>query len=87
MIITLRAARVNKGYTLRDVANLVNKSIDTISRYEKDSTDIPRDLMFNLLRIYNVDIDNIFFGVESDFIEHNKKLNRESDYQEEGERI
>ncbi|BFH15583.1 hypothetical protein J6TS7_56320 [Paenibacillus dendritiformis] len=66
--ITLRAARVNRGLTLQKVAALSKKSIDTISKYEKDSTNIPRDLMSCLLEIYEVPANYIFFGKESDFI-------------------
>lgn len=73
MFITLRAARVNRGLTLKDVASLTGKSDMTILKYEKDSTDIPRDLMQKLLEIYDVRYDNIFFGKESDFIEQYKK--------------
>jgi transcriptional regulator with XRE-family HTH domain len=67
IIITLRAARVNRGLTLNDVAEETGKSVDTISKYEKDSTDIPRSLLIALLNLYGMRADNIFFGRESDF--------------------
>lgn len=67
LIITLRAARVNRGLTLKDVADKTGKSIETIGKYERDSTDIPRSLMNKLLKLYRVSGDHIFFGVESDF--------------------
>ncbi len=35
---TLRACRVNAGFTLRQVAKKVNKNFQTISKYEKDRT-------------------------------------------------
>jgi transcriptional regulator with XRE-family HTH domain len=66
--ITLRAARVNCGFTLREVAQQTKRSVDTIIKYEKNSTDIPHDLMSTLLELYSVSIDYIFFGSESDFI-------------------
>lgn len=65
--ITFRAARVNRGLTLKDVAAHTGLSVDTIMKYEKDSTDIPRGLMLALLDLYQIDADVIFFGVESDF--------------------
>ena len=68
LVITLRAARVNNGLTLKDVAGLTGKSADTINRYERDSSNIPRDLLCKLLQIYKVDGDIIFYGRESDFI-------------------
>ncbi|CTG93410.1 TPA: helix-turn-helix transcriptional regulator [Streptococcus pneumoniae] len=35
---TLRACRVNAGFTLRQVAKKVNKNFQTISKYEKNRT-------------------------------------------------
>jgi transcriptional regulator with XRE-family HTH domain len=67
IIITLRAARVNRGLTLVDVSRKTGKSVDTISRYEKDSSDIPRSLLVTLLDLYGIGADNIYFGRESDF--------------------
>jgi hypothetical protein len=71
--ISWRAARVNRGFTLKEVAEICDKSVDTIVKYEKDSTDIPRDLMLKLLDIYGVHSDVIFFGKESDFIGKHRK--------------
>lgn len=63
--ITLRAARVNRGLTLKDVAEKTGKCAETISKYEIDSTDIPRDLSLKLIEIYEVPQDLLFFGSES----------------------
>ncbi|MGN7309168.1 helix-turn-helix domain-containing protein, partial [Bacillus subtilis] len=52
--ITLRAARVNSGMTMQAVANAINKNVDTISKYELDSSNIPHDLLVALLELYNV---------------------------------
>lgn len=67
LIITLRAARINRGLTLKDVAERTGKHPETISKYEADSTEIPRDLSLKLLEIYGVPDRNIFFGKESSF--------------------
>ncbi|WP_110930913.1 helix-turn-helix domain-containing protein [Paenibacillus bouchesdurhonensis] len=64
--ITLRAARVNKGYTLEYVAEIVGKTSKTIAKYEKDSTNIPRRLFVTLARLYGVPEEMIFCGKESD---------------------
>ncbi|MEJ8548447.1 helix-turn-helix domain-containing protein [Brevibacillus borstelensis] len=64
---TLRAARVNRGLTIKDVAKRTGKCVDTISKYESDSTSIPQDLMIELLGIYRVPFEFIFFGKESEF--------------------
>lgn len=65
--ITLRAARVNCGLTLKDVAHETGRSVDTISKYEIDSTNIPRDLMVELIDLYQIPDEHIFFGKESSF--------------------
>ena len=59
---TLRACRVNAGFTLRQVAKKVNKNFQTISKYEKDSTKIPVDLLRELTSLYNISPDLIFLG-------------------------
>lgn len=66
-LITLKAARVNSGLTLKDVAQRIGKSTETISKYEIDSTHIPRDLMVKLVDLYRVPNEHIFFGKESSF--------------------
>ncbi|MBF0699151.1 helix-turn-helix domain-containing protein [Streptococcus danieliae] len=59
---TLKACRINAGYTLRQVAEKVGKSFQTISKYEKDSTEIPLSLLKDLAKLYNMKIDDIFLG-------------------------
>lgn len=63
--ITLRAARIIRGLTLKQVAALTGKCSDTISKYEHDSTDIPRDLSVQLISLYGVPDRLIHFGKES----------------------
>lgn len=57
---TLKACRVNAGYTLRQVAKKVGKNFQTISKYEKDSTIIPFELLKDLSKLYRVKLDDIF---------------------------
>ncbi|HHK6760607.1 TPA: helix-turn-helix domain-containing protein [Streptococcus pneumoniae] len=70
---TLKACRVNAGYTLRQVAKKVNKNFQTVSKYEKDSTYIPFELLKELSAIYQVKLDNIFLGDSTKKIELNKR--------------
>lgn len=70
---TLKACRVNAGYTLRQVAKKVNKNFQTISKYEKNSTHIPFELLKELSEIYQVKLDNIFLGDSTKKIELNKR--------------
>lgn len=66
--ISWKAARVNAGLTLKDVAHATGRCIDTIMRYEKDSSNIPLDLMNVLLELYGVPAAMIYCGKESDLI-------------------
>ncbi|HEM4698130.1 TPA: helix-turn-helix transcriptional regulator [Streptococcus suis] len=66
---TLKACRVNAGYTLRQVANKVGKNFQTISKYEKDSTLIPFELLKDLSKLYRVKLDDIFLGDSTKKIE------------------
>ncbi|HET4580114.1 TPA: helix-turn-helix transcriptional regulator [Streptococcus pneumoniae] len=70
---TLKACRVNAGYTLQQVAKKVNKNFQTVSKYEKDSTYIPFELLKELSAIYQVKLDNIFLGDSTKKIELNKR--------------
>lgn len=65
--ITLRAARVNAGLRLVEAAQKFGINKDTLSKYEKDSTNIPRSIFINIENIYGIPVDNIFFGIESEF--------------------
>ncbi|MEI4327480.1 helix-turn-helix transcriptional regulator [Streptococcus suis] len=66
---TLKACRVNAGYTLRQVANKVGKNFQTISKYEKNSTSIPFELLKDLSELYRVKLDDIFLGDSTKKIE------------------
>ena len=60
--ITLKAARITAGFTLREVGKKLNRSFQTIAKYEKDSTKILIDLLQDLTSLYNVSMDIIFLG-------------------------
>ena len=60
--ITLKGARVSAGYTLREAGSKINRSFQTIAKYEKDSTKIPADLLMKLLNLYDTPIESIFLG-------------------------
>ena len=71
--LTLRAARVNAGLKLIDAAKLFGINKDTLSKYEKDSTNVPRTFFVKIETIYNIPIENIFFGNQSEFF---RRFNR-----------
>ncbi|MDT2726531.1 helix-turn-helix transcriptional regulator [Lactococcus formosensis] len=60
--ITLKAARINAGLTAKEVANKVHKHYQTILAYEKDSGNIPNNLLTELSEIYKYPMDYIFLG-------------------------
>lgn len=72
--ITLRAARVNSGLKLIEAADKFGINKDTLSKYEKDSTNVPRTFLIKIEGIYKIPIDYIFFGKQSDFFRTNKNI-------------
>lgn len=72
--ITLRAARVNAGLKLVEAAGRFDINKDTLSKYERDSTNIPRSIFIGIEKVYGLPVDFIFFGIESEFF-RNLKLN------------
>lgn len=70
--ITLRAARVNSGLKLVDAAKMFGINKDTLSKYEKDSTNVPRTFLIKIDQIYKIPVENIFFGKQSEFFRKNK---------------
>ncbi|WP_271002149.1 helix-turn-helix transcriptional regulator [Listeria seeligeri] len=68
MLITLKAARVNCGYTINEAAKLVGVHMQTLSKFEKDSSKMPLSLLKRVAELYHISEDNIFFGNENEFI-------------------
>ncbi len=58
---TLKAARVNAGYTQEQVSKILNVNRNTISRYEIGSHDVPVAKAQAMARLYGVKIEDIFF--------------------------
>lgn len=65
--ITLRAARVNNGLTLKEAAKEFNINHEKLASYEKDSTNVPRTFLITVEKVYGIPLDNIFFGKQEDF--------------------
>lgn len=66
--ITLKAARINAGLTSKEAAALAGIHYQTLSSYEKDSSDISVSLLEKLSTIYQIPSDYIFLGKEYDLI-------------------
>lgn len=71
--ISLRAARVNLGLTLKDAAKEFNINHETLASYEKDSTNVPRSFFIRVESVYGIPVENIYFGKQEDFIFNMKK--------------
>lgn len=72
--ITLRAARVNAGYSLVEAAKQLGIHHETLSKYERDSSHIPRSLFIKLEKLYSMPVEYIFFGNQSEFIRTKREV-------------
>ena len=61
MPITLKAARMNKGYNQDDAAKLIGVSSDTLSNYERGKSfpDVP--IIKKIEEVYGIKYDDINF--------------------------
>jgi transcriptional regulator with XRE-family HTH domain len=71
--ISLKAARVNLGLKQGTAAERVGVSSATLSKYEKDSSNIPYSLLRSLSEAYGIPIDNIFLGKKYELNRTNDK--------------
>lgn len=65
--ITLKAARVNLGLTLKDAATYFGIHYETLARYENDSTNVPLTFFNKIESVYGIPVENIFFGKKEEF--------------------
>lgn len=61
MQITLKAARVNAGFTQRELAKLMNRDVTTIWNWENNKTKMPIKDFKQICEILKVPESNIFF--------------------------
>ena len=60
--ITLVAARVNANLKQKDAAHLLGIHPQTLSHYEKDSSNIPYELLKHMCDLYGMKPEYIFLG-------------------------
>ncbi|WYC74483.1 helix-turn-helix transcriptional regulator [Lactococcus garvieae] len=63
---SLKAARINSGLTQTEAAELAGIHPQTLSKYEKDSSEIRNSLVKDLAKIYCIPADYIFLGKNLD---------------------
>lgn len=61
MRVTLKAARVNKGYTLEEAAKKIGIGKRTLLSYEKGATFPNQQTIDSILRVYDAGYDDIIF--------------------------
>ena len=53
----LRELRIERGYTLMQVANMLNINSVTYLHYEKDQREPPLSLLADMAKLYDVSVD------------------------------
>lgn len=66
--LTLEAARTNAGYTLKEAAAEFGVHPQTLSNYERDSSNVPFSFIEKVPLVYKVPKEIIFFGNKYEFI-------------------
>jgi DNA-binding XRE family transcriptional regulator len=60
--VTLVALRIRMGYTQEEVAQLLDISRDTMTKWERDCSTMPLKFMSEFARVYRFPLEQIFFG-------------------------
>lgn len=66
--LSLKSARVNAGMTVKQAADILGVHHQTLSKYEKDSSDISVSFLNDMSVLYQIPSDYIFLGKEYDLI-------------------
>jgi transcriptional regulator with XRE-family HTH domain len=73
--LTLRAARMNLGFTRKEASKLFGIHHETMANYEANSSKVPRSFFVKIPEIYGISVDKIYFGKEEDhYFELRNKL-------------
>ena len=64
--ISLRAARITSGYTVEEAARHIKVSPETLCAFEQDAGDMPLSMAIEILNLYRVPVDVVYFGRESE---------------------
>lgn len=67
MMLTIKAARVNSNLTIIQAAKLLEINKDTLSRLERNSTDISISLAQKMAKLYHISMDDLYFGKLEEF--------------------
>ena len=64
MSITIKAARVNAGFTQLDVAKALSKNKQTIANYENYVTEIPIGVALEMAKLFGMSVDDIKWAAD-----------------------
>ena len=64
--ITLRTARELSGYSMEEVAGFCGVTVEDVKRYENDTRKMPFDLAKKAKRLFHINIEQIYLGLESE---------------------
>lgn len=75
MKLTLTAARVNNGYTMKEAAAVIGVHWQTLSAWERDSSRLTFNEADKLSKLYHVDKDDLFLGLKTSlFVKSGKQV-------------
>lgn len=64
MKISLKAARVNAGLSIKDVAKIVDRKPNTVWNWEKGQNPLPAHIFRQLCKIYNAQETDVILPTE-----------------------
>lgn len=67
-LVTLEAARVNAGYTVKEAAKVLGVHHHTLYSHEKDSSNVTFSFIEKVEAVYKIPKVHIFFGDKYEFI-------------------
>lgn len=70
----LKIIRIRKGYKLRYVAEKLNVSVETLRRYEKNSSGLSLEKLKKLLEIYKEEKDEILHKICSEITQNRSDI-------------
>lgn len=61
-LITLEAARINAGFTQKEIADKIGVRVETVSSWENGRTQPKAIQLRSLCKLYGVNMNHIFLG-------------------------
>lgn len=80
-VFSLEACRKNAGFSLKTAAKKLDINYQTLSKYERDSSNIPLNLLQKMVQLYQVPLDYIFLGKKYELIRKIKDDREEHNYE------